>query len=51
VAIRPFVFGEDVAQQVLDLLFEEVHISIFVGIGCIKDLVSIDLVGNLAGVV
>jgi hypothetical protein len=42
--IGPFVFLEDVAEQVLNFLFEEFCILIMVGISCIKDLMPINLV-------
>jgi hypothetical protein len=44
---RPFSFGKDGAEHVLNVLFEEVDVALFVGIGCMKDLLPIHLVGTL----
>jgi hypothetical protein len=42
--IRSFVFGEDIAEHVLNLLFKVLNIPFIVWIGCIKDLLPINLV-------
>jgi hypothetical protein len=46
--VLPFLFGEDLAEHVLNLLFkEEVNIVIIIRIGHDKDLLPAGLVGTL----
>jgi hypothetical protein len=44
---RPFIFCKNVAEHVLNLLFEEVNITITIGICCINNLLPAGLEGSL----
>jgi hypothetical protein len=40
-------FSEDIAEHVLNLLLQVLNISFIIWIGCIKDLLPLNLVGAL----